>query len=276
DLGYRVVAQLHYPTVTGIDSLPARALYRPTIWNLARRQEEVEAFIAHGPREREWLKGEDIDERRIVIARYPAVPSPLFGYQCKPLPEMDSIGEPIVLYLGRITWRKGVHVLIEAAESLRKETPDVRLVIAGPAEEGYLERIRRDVERRGLRDIVDFKGVLSEEEKYNYMGAATVFVSPSIKDIHPITLLEAQALGTPVISTDIAAIPDIVKDGSTGFLVEPENAEALKETIKKILDNPPLRETLSQEARTWASSFALENTVDTLENLYKNITESHR
>jgi glycosyltransferase involved in cell wall biosynthesis len=274
EMGYGLVAQLHYPTVTGIDSVVARGLYRPTMWNLARNQGKVDGVVAHGAKERDWLVGEKIDEARIRIIRYPAVPAHLFEYEGNPVPELEGVDGPVVLYIGRITWRKGVHVLVDAMEALVEEEPNMHVVIAGPPEKAYIERIRSAVEQKGLQNNVVLEGALSEEKKYDYMCASTVFVSPSIKDIHPITLLEAQALGTPVVSTNIAAIPDIVQDGETGILVEPEDPDALKEAIGKITRDAALRRRLSQGAREWASHLSLESSVDSLEALYSDILEN--
>ncbi|MBC8223521.1 glycosyltransferase family 4 protein [Candidatus Bathyarchaeota archaeon] len=276
EIGYGLVAQLHYPTVTGIDSVVARGLYRPTMWNLARNQGKVDGVVAHGVKERDWLVGEKIDEERIRKIRYPAVPARLLEYEGNPVPELEGVDGPVVLYIGRITWRKGVHVLVDAVKSLVEEAPNLRVVIAGPPEKDYLEKIRSAVEQKGLQDNVVLEGALSEKKKYDYMCASTVFVSPSIKDIHPITLLEAQALGTPVVSTNIAAIPDIVRDGETGILVESEDPEALKEAIGKITRDAALRRRLSQGAREWASSLSLESSVDSLEDLYSDILENRR
>jgi len=275
-IGYDLLAQLHYPPVTGIDSLVARGLYRPTMWNLARNQEKMDGVVAHGAKERDWLIAENIDEEKIRIIRYPAVPSALLEYEGNPVPELKRADGPIVLYIGRITWRKGVHLLVDAVESLLEELPDLYTVIAGPPEKDYLDKIRSAVEQKGLQDCIVFEGALSEEKKRDYMCAATVFVSPSIKDIHPITLLEAQALGTPVVSTNIAAIPDIMRDGETGILVEPENPEALKEAIGKITRDAALRRRLSRSAREWASHLSLESSVDSLEALYSDILDNLR
>ncbi len=276
EMAYGLVAQLHYPTVTGIDSLVARGLYRPTMWNLARNQAKLDGVVAHGAKERDWLIGENIEEERIRIIQYPAVPSALLAYEGNPVPELERADGPIVLYIGRITWRKGVHLLVDAVESLIEEVPNLYTVIAGPPEKDYLNKIRSAVEQKGLQGRVVFEGALPEEKKRDYMCAATVFVSPSIKDIHPITLLEAQALGTPVVSTNIAAIPDIVRDGETGILVDPDNPGALKEAIGKITRDATLRQRLSRNAREWASHLSLESSVDSLESLYSDILDKLR
>jgi len=271
ELGYALIAQLHYPTVTGIDSVVARGLYRPTMWNLSRNQEKVDGFIAHGPKERDWLKEEKVREDKIRIIRYPAMPARLLEYEGAPVPELEGVKGPVVLYIGRVTWRKGVHVLVDAVEALHDEVPNIHTVIAGPPEKDYFEKIRSTVEQKDLQDKIVLEGALSEKEKYDYMCASTVFVSPSIKDIHPITLLEAQALGTPVVSTNIAAIPDIVKDGETGILVDPEDSEVLREAIAKITNNVALRRRFSRNAKEWASHLTLESSVDSLETLYSDV-----
>jgi glycosyltransferase involved in cell wall biosynthesis len=272
DLEYRIVAQLHHPIATGIDHLLARAIYPLTMRYLARKQSKIDAFVAHTDLEREWLVEEGIDSQKIHIVNYPCVPSHLLNYTPKPICNLEYPEKFVVLYVGRLAWRKGIHTLLEALPRVKNELDNVVTVVAGPRNERYYRLLHKLAHELELEDHILFKGPLSESEKYDYMGSCTVFSSPSIRDYTPITLIEAQALGTPVISTTVGSIPAIVKNRQTGLLVRPEDSEELAKTIKRVILDHRERNRLSANARQWiAENFLLESTVDKLERLYESI-----
>jgi glycosyltransferase involved in cell wall biosynthesis len=147
---------------------------------------------------------------------------------------------------------------------------DAELVIAGPYEKRYLEKLQRLVAKLRLEDRVKIKGRVTEEEKIDLISNCSVLVCPTIADYHPIVLLEAQALGVPVIATKVGAIPEIVVNGETGLLVKPNSELELAKAIETLLSNDVLRLSLSRRARTFAENFTLERAIEKLEGLYHN------
>jgi glycosyltransferase involved in cell wall biosynthesis len=89
------------------------------------------------------------------------------------------------------------------------------------------------------------------EDVLSFLSCADLFLLPSLWEGLPISILEAMAVGVPVISTRISAIPEAVIDGETGLLVEPGNAEELGDAIEKLLDDESLRRRLSEAARAF-------------------------
>jgi glycosyltransferase involved in cell wall biosynthesis len=265
ELNCKVVAQLHCPKATGIDHLPARLLFKPVVYYLKKVQDEIDAFIAHTDFEEDWLKEVGIEEVKIYKVRFPCVPKSLLE-KYQECPSNDYI-----LYVGRISWRKGIHTLLKAISLINLNK--FKVVIAGPRDEKYFEKILRLTESLRLNDKVEFMDKVSEDKKYELMSGSAFFVSPSIKDYYPITLLEAQALGKPVISTNVGAIPEIVLNGETGILVDPYDVEGLAKAIKQLMINKEKRREMGENARKWIEdNFLLEKTIDGLEEVYTKIS----
>jgi glycosyltransferase involved in cell wall biosynthesis len=100
-----------------------------------------------------------------------------------------------------------------------------------------------------------------------------VFVIPSVEaDTIPQVLMQALALGLPVVSTTVGSIPDVIQDGRNGFLVSPRDAEALAERIVKLLDDPALRSAMGICGRAVVErDYSLESMVDRLEAVYRKV-----
>jgi glycosyltransferase involved in cell wall biosynthesis len=265
-LNCKVVAQLHCPKATGIDHLSARLLFKPVIYYLKKVQDEIDAFIAHTDFEEDWLKEIGIKEAKIYKVRYPCVPRSLLEKY------RESSSNDYILYVGRISWRKGIHTLLNALSLINLNK--FKVVVVGPRDEKYFEKLLRLAESLKLNDKVEFMDKVSEDRKHELMSGSAFFVSPSIKDHHPITLLEAQALGKLVISTNVGAIPEIVLNGETGILVDPYDVKGLANAIKQLMVNKERREKMGKKARKWVEdNFLLEKTIDSLEEVYAKIMD---
>lgn len=266
ELNYKVVAQLHCPKATGIDHLSAKLLFKPVVYYLKKVQDEIDAFIAHTDFEKSWLKEIGIEKAKIYKVRYPCVPKSLLEKY------REGSSNDYILYVGRISWRKGIHILLKAISLINFNK--FKVVIVGPRDEKYFEKILRLTESLKLNDKVEFIDKVSEDKKYELMSGSAFFVSPSIKDHHPITLLEAQALGKPVISTNVGAIPEIVLNGETGILVDPYDVEGLAKAVEQLMINKEKRRKMSENARKWIEdNFLLEKTIDGLEEIYTKIMD---
>jgi len=257
-VGYRLIAELHYPAIN-LD-FPIQRILLPfaTYW-VRRKSPSIDVFLAHTNLEKSWLESRGIKENAIKMIKAPFIPSQLFSY--KPIVHNDS---GYLLYVGRVVPKKGLHVLIKALNMVN----GTKLIVAGPPEEKYLKRLQNLIADLGLRTRVKFKGRVTEQEKIDLMSTCSVFICPTLADYHPIVLVEAQALGAPVISTKVGAIPEIVLHGKTGLLVEPNNKRELAKAINALLRNESLRRRLSLNARKHAKNFALERQVNELEALY--------
>jgi glycosyltransferase involved in cell wall biosynthesis len=160
-----------------------------------------------------------------------------------------------VLYLGQLAESKGVGDLLHAlslTEQARAEGPSIRCLIAGPylteRDQAVLEPKIRDMEERGRGVVL---GLIQGEEKTRALREADVFVLPSKYPLEgqPIAILEAMAAGLPVVATPRAAIPDMVVDGVTGFLIPEGDTRALASALTRLAKDADLRSRLGRAGR---------------------------
>jgi D-inositol-3-phosphate glycosyltransferase len=165
-------------------------------------------------------------------------------------------GEPIVLQLGRMVPRKGVDNVIRGLARLRaKRGIPARLVVVGgesrdpdPASTPEIGRLRAVALEEGVADAVIFVGSRGRQELRDYYNAADVFVSTPWYEPFGITPLEAMACGTPVIGSAVGGIKSTVLDGKTGFLVRPNDPDALAARLADLLGAPARQRAFSRRA----------------------------
>lgn len=155
-------------------------------------------------------------------------------------PGVQKSAAPVILTVGLFRPRKGLEHLVDAAGRLRDARLDFRLQIAGEfVDAGYEAAIRRRVERLGLVDRVEFLGFLENVDEA--LLACDVFVLPSLYgEGMPMAVLEAMAMGRPVVASDIDGIRELLQDGS-GLLVPPAHPRSLAEALSRLIASPALR-----------------------------------
>jgi len=260
-LGYRLIAELHHPAVEP-DFLVQKLVMPLAVFGLKRINKAIDTFVAHTTLEREWLTLNGIPESKVKIMRFPAVPSRVMSYKGN----LKNLGD--IVYLGRIVYRKGLHVLLKALSEVKHSFNGVKADIAGPSDPQYLRSLKALVKQYGLEDNVCFVGVIDEGKKYDFIRSHKVLVLPSIKEYTPCILLEAQALGVPVIATKVGAVSEMLINGETGFLVKAGDELELARAIEALIRDSEMRERFSVRAREFSKNFLLETQVDKLERVY--------
>ncbi len=158
-----------------------------------------------------------------------------------------------IIAVGRLVEKKGFHILIEALRLMAEGGRPVSCRIVGAGEER--EHLISQIEDAGLPDRVTLDGPRPQSEVIEMMRQAAVLACPCVvgsdgnRDGLPTVLLEAMALGLPVVTTDVVGIPELVRDGDTGLLVAEGDPQALAEALERALDDGDLRTGLSQRAR---------------------------
>ena len=158
----------------------------------------------------------------------------------------------LVVGVGRLIQKKGFEYLIEACKLLKEQGRRVRCVIIGEGDERV--SLEKRIAQYALRQEVSLLGPKTQAEVVRIVQTAAAFVLPCVvgddgnRDGLPTVLLEAMALGVPVVSTAVTGIPEIIEDGSTGLLVEEKNPHALAQSMHRLLDSAPLRKQLSEAA----------------------------
>lgn len=180
---------------------------------------------------------------------------------------------PLVVHVGNIRPHKGHETLIAAVALLVRLVPEVVVVsIGGEKRPGDLERVRNAAEKAGVADRLRFLGRRADAR--DFIAAADVVVNPADVEGLPVTLLEAMAMGRPVVATAVGGVPDIVIDGVTGRLVPPGDPERLARVVAEALGCP--------EARTWgeaaatliADRYGLASMVRAYERLYAELVDA--
>jgi glycosyltransferase involved in cell wall biosynthesis len=187
--------------------------------------------------------------------------------------ERYGIGPRFVLYFGGFDLRKNVPRLIQAyarlPERLRRE---YQLVIAGRYQHlGHplYPDPRVTVHSLGLEGNVVFTGQIREQDKGPLYSAATLFAFPSLYEGFGMTPLEAMACGTPVVTSNRSALPEVV--GDAGVLVDPYDTDAIAQALAEVLENTGLREELSRRGLERARRFTWPQVAEQTVRVYKEI-----
>lgn len=161
-----------------------------------------------------------------------------------------------ILYAGVLIPRKGIHHLVNAFGRVANQFPKSRLVLIGRAENpAYVEYLKRRVARLGLEKRVEFVNELSQGKLAKRMAQAMVFVLPTYSEGLPRVVLEAMAIGMPVIATAVSGIPEVIQDNVTGFLIPAGNEESLAEKLEWVLGYPKEAAEIGRRARVFVQQF---------------------
>ena len=184
--------------------------------------------------------------------------------------------KPIILYVGRLSYRKGLQVLVRAMPFILKEIPNAHLLIAG---KGYMESfIRRLIKSLNLEGNVTMLGFIPDEKLPELYASSRLFVMPSLYcESFGITLLEAMASVRPVIASNVGGIPEVVKDGVTGLLFRRGDAEDLADKVIMVLSDRSLAQSLASNAKEIVKEkYSWQVIADKMEDLYeKALRQSH-
>jgi len=168
-----------------------------------------------------------------------------------------------IAYVGRLERYKQVDLMLRAVAKLSERFPKARVDIIGRgADRERLEAVAREV---GLSDRAHFAGFVSDEERDRLLASARVCVCPSAKEGWGLTVIESNALGTPVVATDAPGLRDSVEDGKTGFLVPDGDVDAFARQIETLLSDDDLGSRMSQSALEWSQRFDWDLAADRME-----------
>lgn len=167
---------------------------------------------------------------------------------------------PIFAYLGRLTKQKNIETFIDAIPYIKKEFLNARFIIAG--EGPHLKEIKKY-----SNDLdINFLGFISEEEKIKLLQESYALIQPSEKEGWGITIIEANACGTPCVASDVYGLKDSVKNGINGYLFEFNNPKDLVLKILKIRDNYT---SLQYSCIDYSKQFEIKTLTDILEDKMK-------
>lgn len=215
---------------------------------------------------------EFFQHRRVADARAAGPETALLERQR--ILERYQIHYPFLLYAGAIRPQKNIPRLVEAfaiARAALADDPryrDLRLIIVGD-EITRNPPVRQAVMQSRVEDAVRFLGFVPFDTMRVFYEAATAFVFPSLYEGFGLPPLEAMASGTPVITSTMSSLPEVV--GDAAMLVNPENVFDIARGIKEVLLDPALRSSLIEAGRTHAAKYSWKNTAQQVLEIYREI-----
>ncbi|MCB9769276.1 MAG: glycosyltransferase family 4 protein [Candidatus Omnitrophica bacterium] len=194
------------------------------------------------------------------------------GCHANPFLEFRDTGElkrtwglddsPVILHAGRLVPRKGIDCFIRKCfPKILAKVPNAKLLLAGGNPEGALlhrgdmaEKVRRTIEEMGFVEKVRVTGRLTDDERVDAFALSDLLVLPVVRtpgdmEGFGIVLLEAAAAGKPTVATRMGGIPDAVEEGVTGYLVDPENYDAMAKRIIELILDPERARTMGEAGR---------------------------
>ena len=164
-----------------------------------------------------------------------------------------KVRSPLIMGVGRLVEKKGFSDLVDACALLAQKRLDFRCLVIGTGE--LEEEIRARIQQQGLEDYVELVGPKPQCEVIRLVSSAAVLAAPCVvgadgnRDGLPTVLLEAMALGTPCVATDVTGIPEALVHDETGLMVRQHDPEQLAESMERLLNDAALRVKLATAAR---------------------------
>lgn len=186
-----------------------------------------------------------------------------------------------ILLISRFAEKKGHRYLVEACAILRERNVPCECVLVGVGPES--KRIQRQVEQLGLDHTITIVGAVANDQLAHFLNTAHVFVLPAVvasngdRDGVPVALIEAMACGVPVVSTRVAGIPELLRNGRAGCLVPARNAPALADQIERLLTDKRLATKLAAAGRRAVEEeFDILKTTKSLQRLFSEVIGTPR
>ncbi len=215
---------------------------------LLKKCEQASFVVTISHYNRQWLKQLGVNVAKVKVIHC--------GVDTDKFTPVDGPGRKkgSILCVGRLVPIKGFEVLLEACRLLVQQKLDFSCEIVGDGP--LLQTLQQQIDRNRIGHCVHLCGFLPQEQVKQKLAQSTLFVLPSRRtasgdqDGIPVALMEAMAMGVPVVSTSVSGIPELVQDGVSGILVPPDNPERLAEAIVGVLLDDEKCARFAQHART--------------------------
>ena len=259
---------------------PAARLARlPTVWHIEAidRNRALNTFcsrlashvIVPSRTVAEGLPGLHVRSGRLTVVPNTVSPEWLDA------PAREPSAVPTVVTVGRLHPDKGIDVLLHAMARLRHRLPAARAVVVGGEQPGHESHRTEllDLRRRlDLDDAVDFPGLIDHPQSVLLSAGAYVQPSRERTELQPVAVLEAMAVGLPVVATRVGGVAEMLDGGRLGLLVPPDDPPALAASLARVLEDPGLGDELGRAAQAHVRSAGSVGTViDRVEGVYASL-----
>jgi glycogen synthase len=271
--GPAIAIKLHTPRWL-VDKL---ACNRPGLWNrleyLAEKSSIRKADVAYSCSQALLHAGEKYFPKK----NYTVIYNPINLLNINPGNNDDG---KTILFVGRLEWRKGVQVFGQVIPEVLRKKSDINFVFLGPDSNWYgghslKEYILKQIPEE-MKNSVNFPGGVSRERVLEYLQQVSVCVFPSIWENFPYTCLEAMASGCAVVGSKNGGMTEMIEDGVSGILIDPEKPDEISDAILKLLSDKNLRQQIGQNAALRVREvFSTNRIVEQTLELYHQAIEIH-
>ncbi len=195
-----------------------------------------------------------------------------YGYETQVIPNSIHLKDyryhqrsqlrPRLLWVRSFATLYNPALAIETLKKLLSKYPNARLCMVGPDKDGSLAQCKALAQQLGVSDRIVFTGKLPKAAWHTLAGKYNIFLNTTNIDNTPISVMEAMALGLPVVSTNVGGIPYLLEDQKDALLVPPADVDAMVEAIETLLDNSDLSACLAQNARQKVEAFDSEKVIN--------------
>ena len=231
-----------------------------------------EEFIREGiPEDKIFIVPNGVDTSKFTPRPYPTHLAERLGLGS------DSV---TIGHIGSIRKLEGLRWLLKAGKMLLSRHPQIKILIVGGGDE--VEPLQRLATELGLDSVVHFTGQVPHEDVFDYYALIDIFVIPRVRSrvtelVTPIKPYEAMAMGKAVIVSDVAALREIIDDGTTGRICNADDPENLAQKCSALIEDTQLRAELGHRARQWISEHKdWQQVVANYEPIYKHATQGKR
>ena len=181
-------------------------------------------------------------------------------------------GKQNILFVGRLEYRKGLNYLLRAYQQVKREIPNSRLIVVGPGTR-LRKKYEKWVRQNNLKDVV-FVGYASYDDLPRYYKTADVFCAPATShESFGIVLLEAMAIGKPIVATNIDGYASVVTHGEDGWLVPPKDSRSLAQALTMVMSDEALRQQMGARGRLKAEEYSWEHVAQRVFDYYERVVD---
>jgi 1,2-diacylglycerol 3-alpha-glucosyltransferase len=266
---YDLYAQAYMPLMPEGMSLGMLQAYMPSFCD------EMDLVIAPSPGMEKVLRGLNVKNEIAVVPN--GVDLKRF-IEAAPLSRADfgyKDDDILLVYAGRIALEKNIPFLLKSFKGVMEAVPNARLVLIGGGIQQYDEEIHALVTELELNDHVNLIGRVEYDKLPAYLAMCDAFVTASVTEVHPLSVIEAMGAGLPVMGVQSVGVGDTVEDGITGFLSTHDLAAFTAKLTRLCLD-PDLRAQMSVSARKASRVYAIERTTEIMLKHYEHLVDSSR
>jgi 1,2-diacylglycerol 3-alpha-glucosyltransferase len=182
-----------------------------------------------------------------------------------------STEDVVLIYVGRLGPEKNLQFLLRSFAGVVQAYDHARLLLIGDGPER--ESLQELVTHTNICDCVKFTGMMPYEKIPAYLKMADAFVTASVSEVHPLTVVEAMAAGLPVLGISSPGIGDTIRDGESGYLVAQEDMASFTAKMVRLVREDDYRRQMGETARQAAAEYDIERTTEMMEERYRKMVD---